>query len=111
VSQNEVLADPVLAAAMGKAMMESMEVNMLAVAKKVALSPVVVIGHGMVTAMKDEERTPYFVGDIGGFIKWCCSFALRTVFGIRIGVITGAPSLMSAMKAQKSQPVEMRNNV
>lgn len=105
VSQLEVRADPALAAAMSKAIMESMEVNMLAVAKKVALSPVVVIGHGMVTSMRDPDSgKPLFVGDLGDFINWACSFALLHAFGIKIGVITGAPSLMSLMKAQDKGP-------
>ena len=68
-----------------------------------------VIGHGMAVKMRHPETgEPLFVEDIGDFINWCCGFALKVTFWIKIGVITVGPNLMDTVVPKNQQgKVEM----
>ena len=78
--------------------MENLDINTLALMRRVALNPTVTMGHTYVTNTKNEAGDPLFIGDLADWINWCCEKSLSLYFGVKFAILTGGPSLMDKLK-------------
>ena len=75
---------------------QELKVTTLAILKKVAMTPTMVIGFSYLQSATGPEGKPLFVGDIGDSLNWCVKFTLK--FGLEFAILSGKPTIADIMK-------------
>ena len=88
--------------AISEAATEQYKLNVMAIAGKVALSPVVFMGHAF--AVKKD----LFEGDIGDWINHCCRITLDNIYGYKLMKAKTGQSLVNILELARANLQQLK---